>query len=599
VSVPKAAWLVGAVGLLAFTLRVVGLQYGLPEVYNPDEVAIMARALSFAKGSLNPHNFLYPTFYFYVLFAWVGAYLAFLLVTGRVGSVGELQQLYFTDPAGLYTAGRLLGAVAGTASVLLVYRLARRLADRRAGFAAMIFLALAPVAVVDAHYVKHDVPATLAIVVAYLAMIRVWPAAPPAGPGTRDVLLAGAACGMAFSTHYYCVFLALPLAWVVFQAGRHRGWRHVVRQTATAAGASAVVFFALSPFLLVEPITAWRDITANREIVIDRAVAAGAFAPAVSYLKMLWFDAMGIPVVVLALIGSAWMIVAAPGKAVLLLSFVVPFFLFISNTHPSSRYLNPLLPLLAVAAGWALSQAVHRLRLAPWVFWIAVAGCALPPAITSARAGQFFRQTDTRTLALEFVEREIPSGATVLVQPYSVPLKPSREGLVEALTANLGSPDAATIKFQLQLAQDPYPNPAYRVIYLGRGGLDAEKIYVDPAALTGAAPLEPLRRLGVAFVILKGFNGPDSELTPLRAALARDGRRIAVFSPYREGEAAQVEPFLHNTDARIDAALARPGPALEIWRLHEPRSPRDPKGPTMQSVPGARPPDPLLESAES
>ena len=53
-------------------LRVIGLQYGLPAVYNPDEVAIMARALSFARGTLNPHNFLYPTFYFYVLFAWVG-----------------------------------------------------------------------------------------------------------------------------------------------------------------------------------------------------------------------------------------------------------------------------------------------------------------------------------------------------------------------------------------------------------------------------------------------------------------------------------------------------------------------------------------------
>jgi hypothetical protein len=572
VTVPKAGWLVGAIGLVAFTLRVVGLQYGLPEVYNPDEVAIMARALSFAKGSLNPQNFLYPTFYFYVLFAWVGTYLAFLLLTGRVGSVGELQQLYFTDPTGIYTAGRLLGAVAGTASVLLVYRLALRLVDRRAAFAAMIFLAVAPVAVIDAHYVKHDVPAALAVVIAYLAMSRVWPAAPQGGSGTRDVLLAGAACGMAFSIHYYCVFLALPLAWVVFQAGRHRGWRHVVKGTATAAGASAVVFFALSPFLLVEPMTAWRDITANREIVMDRAVATGAFAPAVRYLEMLWFDAMGTPVVLLGLTGSAWMVFAAPGRAVLLLSFVVPFFLFISNTHPSSRYLNPLLPLLAVMAGWALSQAAHRLRLAPWVFWAVVAGCALPPAITSARAGHFFRQTDTRTLALEFVEREIPSGSSILVQPYSVPLKPSREGLIEALTANLGSTDAATIKFQLQLAQDPYPEPAYRVIYLGRGGMDAEKIYVDPEELSGVAPLDRLRRLGVAFVVLKGYNGPDSELTPLRAALAREGRQIAVFSPYREGGPAQVEPFLHNTDARIEAALARPGPALEIWHLHEPRS---------------------------
>ena len=93
----------------AFWLRVFGLQYGLPAVYNPDDVAIMARALSFAKGTLNPHNFLYPTLYFYVLFGWVGTYLGFVWLSGGVSSVTALQQLYFTDPTGIYTAGRLLG----------------------------------------------------------------------------------------------------------------------------------------------------------------------------------------------------------------------------------------------------------------------------------------------------------------------------------------------------------------------------------------------------------------------------------------------------------------------------------------------------------
>jgi hypothetical protein len=28
-----------------------------------------------------------------------------------------------------------------------------------------------------------------------------------------------------------------------------------------------------------------------------------------------------------------------------------------------------------------------------------------------------------------------------------------------------------------------------------------------------------------------------------------------------------VAPFLHNTDARLDSALERPGPVIEIWRI--------------------------------
>ena len=556
---------------LAVALRLIGLQYGLPAVYNPDEVSIMARALSFARGTLNPENFLYPTFYFYVLFAWVGAYLAFVWLTGRVETIGALQRLYFTDPTGIYTAGRLLGVATGAATVGFLYRLGERLLDRRTAAAAAIFLAVAPLHVRDSHYIKHDVPATLAIVIAYLAMTRVWPCARQGGPRRRDTLLAGAACGVAFSTHYYTVFLAVPLTYVTVQGWKANGATACLRQIAMAAAASAVVFFALSPFLLVEPLTAWRDIAANRQIVIDRAVTSGAFAPAARYLEMLWADSVGQPVALLAAAGAIGWLASAPSRALLLLAFPLPFLLFISNTAPASRYLNPVLPFVALFAAWTVS------RVAAWsgnrhaVFWIAVAVASAPALRSSIESGMFFRQEDTRTLAQRYIETNLPSGATILTQPYSAALAPSREGLIEALTANLGSVDGASVKFRLQLSIDPYPSPAYRLIYLGRGGLDAEKIYVDPASLTGSEGLQQLKRLGVAYVLIKRYNRPDPETLPLLSVLAREGRRLAAFSPYRPGldeaEGMRIDPFLHNTDARIDDALERPGPPLEIWQI--------------------------------
>ena len=573
-ATPRAWMALSGVCLLAFALRLIGLQYGLPAVYNPDEVSIMARALGFARGTLNPHNFLYPTFYFYVLFAWVGGYLAWVWLSGQVASISALQQLYFTDPTGIYTAGRALGVVAGTLTVALVYQLAARLTDHRTAIAAAIFLAVSPLHVRDSHYVKHDVPATLAIVLAYLAMARVWPCARPEGARQRDTLLAGAACGIAFSTHYYCVFLAIPLALVIVQGWRGSGVPACLRQLFYGGTASLVVFLALSPFLLVEPLTAWRDITANRQIVIDRAVAAGAFAPAARYLEMLWLDAVGQPVALFGLIGIVWMLASSPARAILLLAFPVPFLLFIANTAPASRYLNPVLPFLVLFAAWALSNLVSRLGRRPVVFWIAVALVAVPGALASVESDLFLRRDDTRTLAQRFIEANVPHGSTILTQPYSAVLTPSREGLIEALTRNLGSAEAASTKFQLQLSLDPYPAPAYRLIYLGRGGLDAEKIYVDPSELGGNGGLEPLRRLGVTYVLVKRYNRPDPETLPFLTALTREGRRIAAFSPYRPGvseaEQAQIDPFLHNTDARVDDALERPGPPLEIWQLNAP-----------------------------
>lgn len=571
----REALVLAAIVAGALALRLIGLQFGLPSVYNPDEVAIMNRALSFGKGTLNPGNFLYPTFYFYVLFAWVGVYLAALLLTGRAESVAALQRLYFTSPTGIYTAGRALGVAAGAATVVVLHRLASLIGGRRTALAAAIFLAVAPLHVRDSHYVKHDVPATLAITLAYLAIVRVWPYPRAGGPSTRDVLLAAAACGVAFSTHYYCIFLAVPLTLAVVQTWRPAGAFRVVRQVAIGAAASAIVFLALSPFIALEPLTAWRDITANRAIVVDRAVAQGAFAPAVRYLQMLWSDTTGIPVALLAAAGVVWMSVRAPARAALLLAFPVPFLLFIANTAPATRYLNPVLPFMALFAAWAAAELAARARRSTIVFWGIVAVAALPALAASVRTGQFFRQDDTRALAQQFVEGRLPAGTTLAIQPHSVVFTPTRESLVEALS-RAGAPEQASTRFQLQLSLDPHPAPAYRLIYLGRGGVDPDKIYVDYAELGGEAGLGRLRKLGVAFIVIKRYNNPDPATVPLLSALPREARRIAVFSPYRPGttpaEQARIEPFLHNTDTPIDEALERPGPLLEIWELNGPGS---------------------------
>src|SRR5262249_47061911 len=239
----------------------------------------------------------------------------------RVASVDQLQKLYFTNPTGIYTAGRTLGVVSGTASIAVLYRLGTALLDSRAAVAAALFLAVAPLHVRDSHYIKHDVPATLTIIVAYLMMVRIWPAPRASLPLTRNTVAAAAACGVAFSTHYYCIFLAVPLLWTILQGWKEQRRTEMVRQVAVAAGVSTMVFVALSPFIALEPMTALRDVVANRQIVVDRAVMSGPFAPALRYAEMLWRDSMGLPVMILAITGTIWMLIAAPARAVQLLAF--------------------------------------------------------------------------------------------------------------------------------------------------------------------------------------------------------------------------------------------------------------------------------------
>ena len=567
----QAAWALVLIAGAAVALRVLGLGFGLPHVYNQDEVSIMARALGFARGDLNPHNFLYPTFYFYVLFGWLGAFFLAGRAIGLFSSLAAFQTQFFVDPTAIYLAGRALSVASGVACVWIVFRAGRRLAGLTAGLAGAMFLAVAPFAVRDAHYVKHDVPATLAVLVAWYACARL----EFAGPGRRrlwSVLAAGAASGAAFSTHYYTIFLVLPLAAAIVMSSRDR--RAALRELGAAGLASALVFVALSPFLLVEFRTAIADVAANRGIVVDRAVAGqhGLFASAGAYARMMVSDAMGWPVFLLALAGVPILWLRDRRQAVLLLLFPVSFLAFVSNTVPATRYLNPVLPFAAIFAAVAVAAIAARFgRWRPAAALVLTLAAAAPGCRDSLRAGWFFRQTDTRTLALRFVEDHITPGAGIAIQPYSVPLAQSRESLLEALRANLGDPGLASTKFALRLRLDPYPAPAYRTIFLGDGGLDADKIYVGYHELGGPHGLAALRRRGVSWVVLKRYAEPGRETVPFLTALEAEGRLLASFSPYREershGGNDLPAPYLHNMDSRITRELERPGPVVEVWQL--------------------------------
>jgi hypothetical protein len=571
---PIAVLLAMAVGL---ALRVWNVNFGLPAIYNQDEVAIMNRAVGLAPNGLNPHNFVYPSLYFYALFAWEGLWFLVGRLTGSFASLADFERVFFTDPTPIYVAGRLLTALAGVATIWATWRLGVRIAGARAGQVAALLLAVAPLAVRDAHYVKHDVPVTLLVVLALSAV-----AAAAESGSRRGWVLAGVLAGLATSTHYYAVFVGVVglMAWLVRRpvgpadagpSGRTRPAKTFGDPVFYVASA-ALAFVATSPFLLIEWQTAIRDIVANRQIVVDRATESAGFLGSLGYY-LTWLSSDGIGRIAMMLAGAGLVVVMRFSlvRLILVLGFPALFFLFIANTVPASRYLNPVLPFMAILAGVAVDWLVQQGTAARMIGSAALAGAVVVTTAISVRQNAFFGQTDTRTQAREWIEREIAAESSVLVQPYSVPLQLSRAALDEALTAHLGDPAKASIKFQRQRALEPYPAPAYRVLYLGAGGLDVDRIYIEPSAFTAENGLEPLKAAAVTYVVLKRYNEPDPSIASLSRALEERARLVATFSPYRSdadpGARAVTPPFLHNTDVRVAAALERPGPIVDIWRL--------------------------------
>jgi hypothetical protein len=578
-SVRGSVLALGAIGALALVLRAAAVDWGLPDVHHPDEPYILNRALAFAKGDPSPHNFLYPTLYFYALFVWEGLFFVAGRLVGLYDSVAAFEREFFSNPTRVMIAGRLLTALFGVATVAAVYRLGALLYGRRVGLGAALLLAVAPFAVRDAHYIKLDVPAALFVVLSQAAVARIVvdaAAAARRGPW----LLAGAMAGLACSTHYYAAPVVLTIAaGAAIHAGCTRATADAVKRLAWAAAAAVAAFLATTPFLLLELDVAIRDMTAVREINVDRAVgAAGAFTSLGAYLRMLGGDAMGWATGLAAAAGFVLAFATDARRAVVLACFPLVYLAFLANTVPMSRYVNVMLPSLAVAAAFAIARLTSTPRLRPGTqaaaFAMLLLLVGLPGLLSSVRSDIFFSQADTRTLAREFIERTAPDGATVLVQPHSVQLAPSHGALVEAFRRHLGSESLASVKFQKQLEAAAGMSPTYRVLYVGTvtdEDLAVDKMYVSPQAFDEGAGPEPLRARKVAYVALNRYNTGGLAFDSLDAALRREARLLATFSPYRADvgpdRRAAIAPFFHNTADRIHPELERPGPIVEVWQI--------------------------------
>src|SRR5215204_5261368 len=122
-SMARMRWdyTLGAVILVALFLRVLGLTYGLPAVFNPDETPILNRALALAKGDPRPQNYVYPSLFFYLQFVWQGLFFVAGWITRVFASLADFQQQFFTDPSRHFLAGRWFSVLCGILTVIAVY----------------------------------------------------------------------------------------------------------------------------------------------------------------------------------------------------------------------------------------------------------------------------------------------------------------------------------------------------------------------------------------------------------------------------------------------------------------------------------------------
>jgi 4-amino-4-deoxy-L-arabinose transferase-like glycosyltransferase len=187
------AWILVAIVLVGAILRFTGIAFGLPQTQaRPDESRILNIALRIAAGDLNPHYFVYPTLYMYLL---AGVIKAGSLVPGTADfrTAGLEHFLVY---------GRCFTAALGTLTIVPVYMLARRLRDRWCGVIAAAISSVAFLHVRDSHFGTLDVPMAFGVVTGLVLLLE-------SDRGMRWVAAAGATIGLATSIKYNAALLML------------------------------------------------------------------------------------------------------------------------------------------------------------------------------------------------------------------------------------------------------------------------------------------------------------------------------------------------------------------------------------------------------
>jgi hypothetical protein len=400
-------WLTGIL-LIAAALRIFPVWFGLPFHYaRPDEEESISRAVGVLTGGLNPHFFHWPSLTFYVF-------------AGTLGTVSAIRSLAGVGPSlpvdvALITA-RTAVAVAGTLTVIPLFRLGQRMGGQRVGLLAAGFLAVAPLHVRDSHFATTDVLMTLLLTASLAALVAAYDTARATTKGARQqqFAIAGLLAGLATSTKYNAAVAVVSMAaaqiLLLVRPGSGswatRRWRSV-EPTAIFAAAFVAGFVAGTPYAVLDFPAFAADFSYElTHLSGGHAVPLGRgwYAHAARSLPY----GCGLLLFIASLAGLAIAARRHPQHTVIVASFALAYYAVIGSGYTVFfRYVMPLVPIVCLFAAMATKRAVDRLgagvKTGSAILIALLMSIAGPSLLTSVRTDLLLARTDTRVIAARWL----------------------------------------------------------------------------------------------------------------------------------------------------------------------------------------------------
>jgi hypothetical protein len=427
---------IGAILVVGALLRGLGLRWGDPYVYHPDEWMIARHAMTMvATSDWNPHTFVYPSLLLELHAGMVALLHGARPTTLAVGQPwlyeGELLPQQFR----YILAGRTLVSLMGIGTILVVFETGRRLVGVAAGLAAAAILAVLPLAVEHAHYLTTDVPVGFLCGVCLLATVIA------AHSGRmRWWVLAGLVAGVAGSTKWNgLLVVGVPLlALLATRLGERPALstlvgRDVVVKVVAMLGAATIGLVVATPGIVLTPseVGAWLALVTDFYRFPDPRQTDGSLgfnlgAVVAGFGPVLAWCVAGTAV-------AAWRSWTDPRMraAITIPAFILAYLVAVSlPARHYERNLLPIVPYLAIAGGiatatligWARNRPVRgirRSRFATGLVAIALVVCLVVPASASVEITNAMRGPETRLIARTWMLDHVPEGTTIAREVYT------------------------------------------------------------------------------------------------------------------------------------------------------------------------------------
>lgn len=325
----------------------------------------------------------------------------------------------------IYTVlGRSVSAAFGTATIVLVYAIAKHLYGRLAGLMAAFFLACAVVHIQESHFATTNLSMTFFCVLALWFSIRIvergdW----------RSLVGAGAAFGFAILSKYTGAFTLgfIGLAYLLAPS-RPNTLRPAIAWVRWALRGVVPIVVGVATFLVLDPLVLkYRDkfLADIKEQVTDpltgvtKPIWIGNFAdlknPGLYWFTNLLPWGLGPPLALLGLVGVVYLLMRRDKRAAIVAAFPIIYFLTAGRSiAPFIRYSIPLAPALALAAGIVAAAWLERGRALPRLVVGLTAAATFVYAVAYMNV---YRQPDARLQASRWLLQNVPPQSKILVEP--------------------------------------------------------------------------------------------------------------------------------------------------------------------------------------